>query len=440
MTVERKNTTGAKSRPMSLEEARAVLWVRPHARPLGELLDEGFLDREKLEWASRWAYNADLREAAAVLLQWMDQGNVPSPQHPSVSEQVPPLEVPITVEQARATIWPFPRGKGRRMGELMDAGRLTLKDLAYAVENAWDERVRQAAAVLMALSLNRVVKEPPPPAGLLKVISGGRSFAERKEWELTMWEMAAAGFIIGIGIATLFWDLSVHPLGSRVDVIRKTISPPTGIIVVVGAFLILIGALMAQILVMNFAFRRLDRAIENYRKGWEGEKEVEEMMRNILDGHWTLFRNVRLPGNKGDLDAILVGPPGVWVLEVKAFNGDYQNIGEHWMRREGRRWKYLRPSPSTQAKQYALQLHRFLKGRGIQQWVEPVVVWAGREGTLKIENPAVPVWTLDHLPEELGNIWQSQTIDDETRARIEEELAALCPSKPGGSTILKPAA
>ena len=40
------------SESMSLEEARSVMWLRNNHRPLGELLDEGFLDQRRLEWAA----------------------------------------------------------------------------------------------------------------------------------------------------------------------------------------------------------------------------------------------------------------------------------------------------------------------------------------------------------------------------------------------------
>jgi hypothetical protein len=370
----------------------------------------------------------------------MDQGGSPPAQRSIEPEQVPPLEAGLTVEQARMTPWPFSRGKGRPMGELMDAGRLTLKDLVYAIENAWDERVRRAAAVLLALSLNQVVKEPSPPAGPLKVVSGGRSFAQRKEIETIMWWSLVAGILFGASMVGFIWDWTIRTPQMRMEVLRKAMESPLGIVsTVIVLFLLAIATWGAARLLGKLASKQINKAIETYRKGQEGEEEFVETMRRNLDGHWTLFRNVRLPGSKGDIDAILVGPPGVWVLEVKTFSGEYQNIGEHWMHRAGRRWKVLRKSPSRQAKTHAVQLHHFLKRQGIHQWVEPVVVWASREGTVKVESPAVPVWKIDHLPEELGNIWQGQTISDEIRTRIEEKLTALYKSGPKNSTGLEPA-
>jgi len=153
---------------------------------------------------------------------------------------------------------------------------------------------------------------------------------------------------------------------------------------------------------------------------------VVEALRQNLDGCWTLWRNVTLPGRiKADIDAVLVGPSGVWALEIKTFTGAYRNVGEHWEFRSGNRWRWLKSSPSRQAQDNAARLASFLKADRITQWIAPVVVWANPESPLAVENPMVAVWTFDRLPEELGNIWQGQKVEQATQARIVEKLTAL---------------
>ena len=95
------------------------------------------------------------------------------------------------------------------------------------------------------------------------------------------------------------------------------------------------------------------------------------------------------------------------------------------------RWKLLRPGPSRQAQDNAIRLANLLRAAGIRQWVTPVVVWANPESTLIVENPLVAVWSLDRLPEEVGNLWREQAVEDETRAHIVKKLTALCQPKKG---------
>ena len=48
----------SKVKNTDIEEARKVLWLKSNPRPLEELAGEGYLTRDRLEWATRWAYNA----------------------------------------------------------------------------------------------------------------------------------------------------------------------------------------------------------------------------------------------------------------------------------------------------------------------------------------------------------------------------------------------
>jgi hypothetical protein len=167
-------------RRMSLHEARQVTWLRNRPKPLGELLDQGYLNTSRLEWAANKAYDQELREAARVLLEWKTQegrrsaGFQKSPARDSDLPK-PPTLVGISLENARSTPWPFGPLRGQAMGILSEARQLSLKDLAYAAESAWDDRVRQAAIALLLVRLDQELEEPPPSAGFLRVVAPERS-------------------------------------------------------------------------------------------------------------------------------------------------------------------------------------------------------------------------------------------------------------------------
>ena len=426
------------SKPMSLEEARSVRWFRSYNRPIGELLDEGRINQDNLEWAAQNAYDPRIKQASTVILDWMKQatqtskGNQPPVSQPE-STPIPATEVGMTIEQARATLWPFREFRGQPMGPLVDTRQLTLKDLVYAIDNAWDERVRRAAILLMAVRLNQAVKEPAPPTGPLKVLSGGRSFAERRQLFLSLIQ----GVVVGV-VLTLITDLLVRSMVASLTPhptkpLGEILASPAGVIALIILIVFVVGMIWLFNYLFNWIVRRLDKQIDNYRKGQEGEERAIEAMRQNLDGNWTLFRNVTLPGrNKADIDGVLVGPPGIWTLEVKMFSNEHRNIGEHWERRAGNKWKLMKKSPSRQAQDSAVRLANFFKADGIKQWVTPAVVWANRASRLTVENPSVAVWTIDRLSEELGNVWQGRAVAELDRARIIEKLTALC-EKPAES-------
>jgi hypothetical protein len=410
---------------MTVKEARSVYWLKNNHRPLGELLDEGYLNERRLIWAAENAYDEELKEAAGVLLSHLRQRRKVAPAARRDRDQKPVIKTNITVEEARGTLWPLPPYKNQPMGELSDTRKLSLKDLGYAVENAWDRRVRQASIVLLAQRLQQAVEEPEPPAGPLKVVSAGRSFSEERALAWKFFQGMGVGAVLAIGLGIL--GLSIREMFRQPLLLSKLSQAPVLIIITVVLLILawLAGRGIGRLL--DLFMDKTEEQIENSYRGQQGEDQVVEAMRQNLDGEWTLLRNVTLPGrNKADIDAVLVGPSGIWALEIKNYTGEYRNRGETWEYKAGKRWKLLKKSPSSQAARNAAWLHDFLRADGIRQWVDKAVIWANPENPPEVKDQAVAVWTFDRLSDELGNLQQQRRLDEGQQAKIVEKLTALC--------------
>jgi hypothetical protein len=414
---------------LNIEEARKVLWLKSNPRPLGELLDDGYLTNERLEWAAQRAYSSNLKQAANVILESIKNPIAREKLNAvEVQNQIKALELGITIDKARSTTWPFAPYKGQLMGGLVDSKQLSLKDLGYAIENARDEKVRQAATALSLVRLEQIVKEPAPDAGFVHVVSGGRSYSEREEVRLTFIQGIMSGFLLMLMIVLSVWAIAArstsNPSGRSLSDI---VSTPLGVFTIVIVLFIYILLLWFFLSIPERISKKLDKQIEEHRFGKEGEEQVLQLIIQSLDGNWHVFQNITLPGrNKGDLDLVLVGPPGVWVLEVKNFRGRYRNVGEIWEYKQGKYWKVTIKSPSRQALNNAIRLGNFLNADNINVFVTPAVVWANQESPLTIENPSVAVWQYDRLPDELGNIWQVEKIATVERNKITDKLFKLC--------------
>src|SRR5205085_2778412 len=98
---------------------------------------------------------------------------------------------------------------------------------------------------------------------------------------------------------------------------------------------------------------------------------------SILDGRWYVFRNVLLPGSRADLDIVLVGPGGTWVLEVKAYSGNWRIENGRWSKQTSNgSWAHKDFGPGAQARNNAIRLCNHLKDRGMPSGVavNPVVI------------------------------------------------------------------
>jgi hypothetical protein len=131
-------------------------------------------------------------------------------------------------------------------------------------------------------------------------------------------------------------------------------------------------------------------AEEKIRAGIAGEQLVATELGRALTDDWTLLRGYR--NRRGEIDHLLLGPKGLFAIEVKNVNATVRVDGDSWQAdkydnygnlveqyritdRKGR-------SPSEQLNESADELERFLHERGQQVQAQRVVVLTHRRSRL----------------------------------------------------------
>ena len=329
------------------------------------------------------------------------------------------LPTPISLDEAKKTIWPFRELKGRPMGELLNKGLIRPQDLGYALERAYDKRVRDAAKTLLVYSLSDKSDDAPAMLPLNLVSPEHRSFSERRQIQLAMIQGVVAGISLGLALMWMLWSLFLRPAPENPKSVSEILSTPESIIALIILLVIFIGIPMLLMFLFNRVLDRIDREMRLYRKGQQAEERVLNVLYHSLDNNWWVFRNMELPKQKsGDFDFVLVSTKGIWLLEVKAYSGEYRNVGERWETHIGKNWLSSFGTPTKQAKRNAARLSQMLKNNNIKQWIEPIVIWANPDSKLTVENPSIPVWRLEDLDTELSNLTSNRSMPDERREKI----------------------
>jgi len=83
---------------------------------------------------------------------------------------------------------------------------------------------------------------------------------------------------------------------------------------VAGLVLVLSCVFLAGSLMMS------EKWLTAYFKGAKGEEEVARAL-YLLPADYTVFHGLLLPGEKGDLDHVVVGPSGIFSVETKNWSG-----------------------------------------------------------------------------------------------------------------------
>lgn len=360
--------------------ARQVIWPYRHMhRPMGELLDQGKITAKDLEYASHRG-GPSVRLAAQILLQ-----SLPKDAAPAVVNSAPATE--MTLAEAQLTFWPY-RKLNRPMGELLAKGKIAPKDLQYAIDHAKDEVAEAAQLLLDQASTEAAIQaeatgklEEPVPMTPPSIVP------------------RADGSLIVVGSS----DFMKHNQ-------------------FIGRLKALAGVLFSDSL--------FEEGVDQYtthKRGERGEEEVVRELTRLLDKRWKLYRNLILPDSDADLDAVLIGPTGVMLLEIKAYTGSFRVRGSEWSYRQGSRWRPMDKNPTQQAQWNRQRLARYLQDRVHDNYV-PVsaMIVLGREPQyLKIIRPTVYVAHLNKLTEGLKSYLAQPVLPEKIIKGIRSALDRL---------------
>jgi hypothetical protein len=149
------------------------------------------------------------------------------------------------------------------------------------------------------------------------------------------------------------------------------------------------------------------RSYAGYRRGYEGEKTVTKILSSTLGDEYSLINDVNIHDGYGNIDHIVLGPNGVFVIETKNFAGKIVCDGDEWSSQHTGRFNrlihYDLGSPSRQVKRNAVRVKRVIEAIGAFKskriWVDGVLVFANKRVDLRINNPTVPILRASELPE-----------------------------------------
>jgi hypothetical protein len=169
---------------------------------------------------------------------------------------------------------------------------------------------------------------------------------------------------------------------------------------IVGLATIVFGVGVFLIVISLYFFSKSS----HYSKGIEGETQTVNALKNLGEGYY-LINDVSLPQIEGNIDHILLGPEGIFVIESKNFEGDLRCEGDVWYQYKPswRRWTEIEiKSPSKQVKRNAIKLKKFIESQNIfnkplRPWVHGIVVFTNPNVKLKLKNITVPVLKIKEL-------------------------------------------
>lgn len=169
--------------------------------------------------------------------------------------------------------------------------------------------------------------------------------------------------------------------------------------------------------------RRINKTIKkakNYKNGNCGEDIVENSLR-ILSDEYTVIRSVIIPGAKSDIDFVVIGPSGIFVLEAKSHSGSI-TFHDGWFYKNG-----IKVEKNFYTQTYSAKKHLeeyIQKTLGIKLSVIPYIVFSRASINICIQEKEYKGVSIMGSAEVVNNIQgvTSQFIGKEMREKIVDVL------------------
>jgi hypothetical protein len=138
-----------------------------------------------------------------------------------------------------------------------------------------------------------------------------------------------------VWVRTLPWRIAVIlGIGAGGEVLGSVLAPGLGLI---------IGGLAALAAGWGLRFRPSPEAVA-WRRGAAGERRTAHLLGPLERQGWAVLHDLAVPGSRANLDHLVIGPGGVFVIDTKQYRGRLQ------IDPSGRLWHGCYPlAPSVQA-------------------------------------------------------------------------------------------
>lgn len=162
--------------------------------------------------------------------------------------------------------------------------------------------------------------------------------------------------------------------------------------------------------------------LPTFAQGREGEERVVSSLVNSLGAGWHIFRNFVLPTENEDIDVVLVGPGGIYTIEVDNYSGgmNFERSRCYIKTPQGKFYRQRRRT-DMQTTQTSAHLDTFLKDHGIgnQAAVKRLAVVSESNGA-----SGKGVFTVEQLQTRMRTIAESDVLSATQVGRVVSILKA----------------
>lgn len=176
----------------------------------------------------------------------------------------------------------------------------------------------------------------------------------------------------------------------------------------------------------HYNISKKDEDGKSWVKGLEGENIVLEQL-NRLPKDYFVFHDITLPRGYGNIDHIVIGPTGLFVIETKNYSGKFRIIGDQWYRYKNNQYSKMEKNPGKQLIINILQLKSFLEEANISKskvYANGIVALVQKNYSITRQPENYKVCSPSEIPDYI--LSRQETNNKKLLAKIAMELEPYC--------------
>ncbi|MDU1978399.1 MAG: nuclease-related domain-containing protein [Clostridium sp.] len=143
-----------------------------------------------------------------------------------------------------------------------------------------------------------------------------------------------------------------------------------------------------------------DKKVRVLSSGLEGENKANSIFEKLSDDYYVLSDlNVKVGNKTSQIDNIVVGSNGIFVIETKNLNGliegneDDKEVVHHKVGIKGGKYSKTIYNPIKQVSTHVYRVSEVLKGYNLNKWVQGAVYFTNRNCIVDINSTRIPVFS-----------------------------------------------
>ncbi|MBS6889741.1 MULTISPECIES: nuclease-related domain-containing protein [Clostridium] len=160
------------------------------------------------------------------------------------------------------------------------------------------------------------------------------------------------------------------------------------------------GATFIPFIISSVLFKKYSGRVSILSSGLEGENKTNAIFEKLSDDYYVLSDlNVKVGNKTSQIDNIVVGSNGIFVIETKNLNGliegneDDKEIVQHKVGIKGGKYSKTFYNPIKQVSTHVYRVSEVLKRYNLNKWVQGAVYFTNKNCMVDINSTRTPVFS-----------------------------------------------